>query len=458
MTFTTTFAAPGAYNLTAYFTGFGAFMPPATSAVVVQNVTAAAGPVTTTTSLSSTVNPQVVGLGTVLSASVSPASATGVITFKNAGSLLGIVPLSAGSASLPTTFSSTGTFNLTAVYGGASGFATSTSSVLVQAVNPPADLPSPPLSPLPVANFKYDAQGNLKTATQVIGTGTTGFSTQGSYDRLNRLRAIVDARNGLTSLDYDGLDRVTSVTDPRTLTTAYPRTGLGEATAVSSPDTGLATMGYDAEGNVTSRTDSRGVLASYTYDSLNRLTKVTYSKSGQPSQTLTWTYDQIGAGFSNGTGRLTSTGHGKGSSQYAYDAQGRLTSATQTVNAASGANSANVVHTVGYGYTAGNLTSVTYPSGRVASFSYTNGKPTAVRLASNSGSTPVDLMTGIQYQPFGPIAAWNWNYASGPQATVRTFDTTGRLIRHQLGAFMRDISYDAADRISAFTHYEIATG
>ncbi len=38
------------------------------------------------------------------------------------------------------------------------------------------------------------------------------------------------------------------------------------------------------------------------------------------------------------------------------------------------------------------------------------------------------------------------------------FDTTGRLIRHQLGAFMRDISYDAADRISAFTHYEIATG
>ena len=40
-------------------------------------------------------------------------------------------------------------------------------------------LPSPPSSPAPVLNFQYDAQGNLKTSTQVIGTGTTGLSTQG---------------------------------------------------------------------------------------------------------------------------------------------------------------------------------------------------------------------------------------------------------------------------------------
>ena len=33
-------------------------------------------------------------------------------------------------------------------------------------------LPSPPSSPVPVLNFQYDAQGNLKTSTQVIGTGT----------------------------------------------------------------------------------------------------------------------------------------------------------------------------------------------------------------------------------------------------------------------------------------------
>ena len=145
-------------------------------------------------------------------------------------------------------------------------------------------LPSPPTSPVPVLNFQYDPQGNLKTTTQVIGTGTSGFSTQGDYDRLNRLRAVIDANNGLTTLDYDGLSRVTSVTDPRTLTTAYPRTGLGDATALSSPDTGTATMGYDAEGNLTSRTDSRSVLASYSYDGLNRLTQVLYSKAGQPSQ------------------------------------------------------------------------------------------------------------------------------------------------------------------------------
>ena len=69
-------------------------------------------------------------------------------------------------------------------------------------------LPSPPSSPVPVLNFQYDAQGNLKTSTQVIGTGTAGFSTQGDYDRLNRLRAVIDAKSGLTTLDYDGFRAV----------------------------------------------------------------------------------------------------------------------------------------------------------------------------------------------------------------------------------------------------------
>jgi RHS repeat-associated protein len=314
-------------------------------------------------------------------------------------------------------------------------------------------LPAPPVSPAPVTNYEYDAQGNPTKVIQAPGVAGFGFSTATSYDRLERVKDTTDAKAGITRFEYNGRTELTKVTDPRSLATTYPRNGLGDATGLTSPDTGTATHTVDAAGNLKTRTDSRGVLATYSYDALNRLTSIVYSQTGQTSRTYSYSYDQTGTGFANGIGRLTSTAAPTGSSKYAYDAQGRVTTATQVVNAQTGANSAARTHVSRYTYdAAGNLSSITYPSGRVLTLSYVGGQLDAMALKANATAAAVNLISAVQWEPFGAAKSWLWQ-----QGAATIYDAYGRLVRYRLGGVIRDISYDAADRITAYTHYDAAT-
>lgn len=203
--------------------------------------------------------------------------------------------------------------------------------------------------PPPVVGYEYNANG--KATRSILAPGVTGFNfaTTNTYDSLDRVKDTTDARNGIAQLWYNGRSDLIQVTDPRNLVTQYPRNGLSDPTSLVSPDTGTATHSFDAAGNLATRTDSRGVLGTYTYDAANRLTGITYSQSGQPSLSYSWTYDQTDIGYSHGIGRLTSTVHPSGSTQHAYDAQGRLLTDTQRVNAAAGANATQVSLAVTYG-------------------------------------------------------------------------------------------------------------
>ena len=318
-------------------------------------------------------------------------------------------------------------------------------------------LPAPPASPAPVVTYEYDAVGN---PTKVIqAPGTLNLGTSATYDSLRRAKDATDAKNGITRFEYDGQDRLTKVTDPRTLVTQYPRNGLGDATSLISPDTGTATHTYDAAGNLKTLLSSRGVLATYTYDALNRLTSLVYSKSGFTSETFTWTYDQTGPDYGAGKGRLSRTDHPNGASRYIYDSLGRVTSDFQRFNAATGANSAQVVKSVVYTYDgAGNITSILYPSGRKLTISYTGGLASSIALAKDASSAATNLVSSIQWEPFGPVKAWNWQMASSTKAQSWVYDTSGRLIRYRLADLIRDVSFDAADRITRYTHYDANTG
>jgi RHS repeat-associated protein len=409
----------------------------------------------TTTALTSSVNPSTSGQNSTLVATVSPAAAAGTVTFKDGSTTLGTGTLSSGVATLATSFTATGAHSLTAVYAGNASYATSTSSAVAQTVTAAGVLPPAPIASAPIVNYEYDAQGNPTKTIQAPGVSGFGFESKASYDALYRVKDTTDPKLGKTQLQYDGGDRTTQVTDPRNLVTQYPRDGLGQATQLISPDTGTASHTYDAAGNLKTRTDSRGVLATNTYDVLNRLTNTVYSKTGMTTQTYGWTYDETGAGYANGVGRLTSTTHPSGSTQYTYDAQGRLLTDIQRVSAATGANSAQISTTVTYGYdAAGHTTSIVYPSGRKLVVSYTDGQPTAMSLAKDSTSTPVNLITGLAFEPFGGVSTWQWQLNSGTQSNDKAYDTSGRLIRYRLGNTVRDLSYDAADRITGYTHYD----
>jgi RHS repeat-associated protein len=449
------FSTAATHNLTAAYGGSTVYGT-STSAVLPQLVTTAP----TSVSLNSSFNPVPVGQSTVLWASVSPGSATGVITFREGTNLLGTATLASGVASLTKSFATAGAYSLTAAYAGSAQYQSATSAALAQSVgDTPVAIPPPPASPMPLVNYEYDAQGNLTKTIRGLGVPGFGLDTRTAYDTLERATTITDARSGVTQLGYDGLDRNVSVTDPRSLLTQTPRNGLGDATKLSSPDTGTTTFTYDTAGNLKTQLDSRGVLATHTYDALDRRTKIAYTQAGQTTQNLVWTYDQVGAGYSNGIGRLTSTSHPGGSTQYTYDPQGRLLTAIQKVTAATGANTAQISKTVGYGYdAAGNITRITYPSGRVLTIAYSGGKPTTLALAKDASSTATELLSQIQFSPFGAATSWQWQYATGPQAATRIYDTAGRLVRYQLGRFVRDVSYDAGDRITGTTHYDLTTG
>jgi YD repeat-containing protein len=320
-----------------------------------------------------------------------------------------------------------------------------------------AQLPPPPVSPAPIVDFEYDAQGNFTKSIQ--GKNVPGFniSTRHEYDGLGRRFRSTDARGKFTSFSRTGLDELLQVTDPRNLTTTYPRNGLGDLTGLNSPDTGAATHSFDAAGNLKTRLDSRGALASYGYDALNRLTSVTHAQPGQASQVFTWTYDQTGPGFSNGIGRLTSTQFPAGSANYAYDPQGRLVLVTQTVTADS-----TVRLSVGYGYdAAGHVTSIMYPSGRTLLIPHSGGQPVGMSLAGGRGPA-LPMLDGLKFDAApgatGAVRSWLWQLNSGSMANNREFDIHGRMVRYPLGGAVRDLSYDAADRISSYTHWNALSG
>jgi RHS repeat-associated protein len=319
-------------------------------------------------------------------------------------------------------------------------------------------LPAPPVSPAPVHTYGYDANGNPTTAT--VAPSSLNYTTTNTYDNLDRLQTSTDARQGQSSFTYDGQDRNLTVTDPRHLQTQTPRNGLGDVSKLISPDTGSTTYTYDAAGNVSSRTDSRGVRAGYSWDALNRLHYIYYSGGGfATSETYNWDYDQVASGITNGIGRLTGLDYPAGNARYGYDAQGHMVYEQYQVLAQSGIN-ARIWKPISYGYDgAGHVTSITYPSGRVISYSYSGGLLSTIALkTSANASTATNLLSNIHWQPFGAADSWNWQMASGPQAYSRVYDGYGRIVRYPLGNIVRDLTYDDGDRIKSYTHMDASSG
>jgi hypothetical protein len=132
-TFTTSGLAPGSHSITAVYGGDTNFTS-STSAAVNQSVAP------TTTTLSSSLDPSVYGQSVTFTANVSPVIAgsgtpTGTVTFYDGSTRLGSAKLSGGKATFTTSALGAGSHSITAVYGGSSSFAASTSAAVVQAVN-----------------------------------------------------------------------------------------------------------------------------------------------------------------------------------------------------------------------------------------------------------------------------------------------------------------------------------
>jgi hypothetical protein len=111
-----------------------------------QCLVAGPGPGASSTALVSSLNPSLVGQSVTFTATVTGASPTGTIQFKDgAGNLGGPVAIAGAVATLTTSALTQGTHPITAVYSGDANNLTSTSPVVQQVVNAPGPPPPPPV-------------------------------------------------------------------------------------------------------------------------------------------------------------------------------------------------------------------------------------------------------------------------------------------------------------------------
>jgi RHS repeat-associated protein len=275
--------------------------------------------------------------------------------------------------------------------------------------------------------YGYDDNGNQTGISAPLSRNTANV-----YDALNRLSAITDPNGGVTNFTYNANDNLATVEDPRSLTTTYTSNGFNEVSALASPDTGSSSNTYDSGGNLSVATDARGSSANYSYDASNRVTSIVYKNSGGVTdQTLTFGYD---AG-TYGKGRLTSAGDGNHTLSWTYDFAGRVTGKGQTVG--------TVTLSVGYGYTNGDLTALTTPSGQGVVYSYnSNHQVTGITVNGTS------LLTGVTYEPFGGVNGWSW----GNGGTVtRTYNGDGLISQIVSASVTNAYSFDNANRITGIT-------
>lgn len=246
----------------------------------------------------------------------------------------------------------------------------------------------------------YDPNGNPTHSEDGLGV-----KTHQEYDPLNRLKTTIqdylgtdpDTTGTTTGYIYDVRDNLRTVTDPDGLATNYDYDGLNNLTGLHSPDTGDTNYTYDLAGNRITQTDARGIQSTYTYDALNRLTAISYPTS---SLDVGFAYDladsATGCVGSYSLGRLSRITDASGTTTYCYDRRGNVTRKIQVT----ASDTLSLVYTWTL---ADRLATITYPSGGIATYSRNGiGQINQLTWKANAGATPVTVISGVTYYPFGP--------------------------------------------------------
>ncbi len=197
-------------------------------------------------------------------------------------------------------------------------------------------------------------------STGCPGTGEPIWVTSYTYDALGNLKTVVQGGSRNRSFTYDSLNHLLTSTNP---------------------EAGLVTYTYDNDGNVLTKKDARAITTTYSYDALNRAKGATYS-NGDPA--VSYTYDQsacLGQPTCYNIGRRTSMSDAGGTENLSYDTMSRELTEQRTTN--------SVTKSTSYTYNlAGDLATLTYPSGRMITYTYDS---------SGRSSTAKDVANGINY-------------------------------------------------------------
>jgi YD repeat-containing protein len=266
------------------------------------------------------------------------------------------------------------------------------------------------------AVYTYDVAGALATAQDENHASPNTFYSYNATGAVGKVAQTLDASQISTSYGYDVQGNLGSVTDPNGNVTTYSYDDFGRMMQQTSPVTGTTTYTYDLAGNLLTTTDANGATTTRTYDELSRVLTSTSTLSGVPSEPIAYSYDNTYVPGYN-IGRFTSATDPTGSTIVRYDHRGFLRQLQQTVGGAE--------YLTLFTYDAdGNRASITYPSGRVVSYTYDlAGRPLSV------ASADATYVSSAAYLPFGPPVSFD--YGNGLKRAM-TFDARYRLITNKL--------------------------
>jgi hypothetical protein len=271
-TINTSFAAVGHYSVVASYRGDNTFAPNSSS--YTQQVNKAG----TKTSLTSSLNPALVGQSILFTATVVPAyggTPTGSVSFILAGTVVATVPIVNSQATFTTSFSATGSYKINVKYNGDADFQASTSVYLYQkvngyptvaslasSVNPSnygqdvtftATVTSPYGAPTGTVTFK---RGTTVLGTVALSGSTATLSTSALNAGTNYIKAFYNGdTNFATSTSPQLAQVVKGITSTTTLTSSSNPSALGQTVTFTA--TVSAAVGTPV-GNVTFK---RGITA-----------------------------------------------------------------------------------------------------------------------------------------------------------------------------------------------------
>jgi YD repeat-containing protein len=294
--------------------------------------------------------------------------------------------------------------------------------------------------------FQYDALGRLHTVT-APGNRVTSFTYDGvsvtttdpenrstvfSYHAFGgpgteRLVSVRDAAGVSTSYEYDVTGALSKVTGPGPIP---PRewviAGAGQVLSETHPESGTTTYEYWPTGTLKKKTDALGQITNFTYNGDNQL--LTQDAPGTADD-IVLTYDTVGRVQTMTIAGVTTT--------FTPDAWGRIQSRVD--------NLGTQQFTSSYGYDANdNLTSITYPSGRVVT--YQLGTEDRLSSVTQNGAP---FAQSFQYDGRGNLRT----YQTGAVAHTLTADpVTNSVQRIQAGtALDLTYSYDDVGNVSQIT-------
>ncbi len=259
---------------------------------------------------------------------------------------------------------------------------------------------------------KTDGAGRLTDVWEIRSTDTVTGTEPVTFPNHSEVQA-----GYRTKYSYDVLDDLVEAkqeigTVGTTQTRTFVYDGLKRLTRAINPESGTIDYTYDLNSNLNTKLDARSITTTYNYDALNRVKDRTYTNDPQNTPAVFYSYDgqtlPTGApSFAPGSsiGRLVSTTYGGASAgnYQGYDQLGRVNVSYQQTDSQN------------YGFTnysyniASEMTSETYPSGRVVVTDYdTAGRVAGVKNQTTglyyAGATGSDATNRILYASHGAVS------------------------------------------------------